>query len=98
MSSLEKPIAEELSEPSSPPVQDVIKTTCSPNHEDIEPARRLHAKAYLAVFTVCLIYYAQLVNLVGAGAVLQPTYSRLYLVVTIKLTLFLSKLKLFRIL
>lgn len=37
--------------------------------EENEPVPRLHLKTYLAVFTVCLIYYAQLVNLVGAGAV-----------------------------
>lgn len=37
--------------------------------EHVEQAPHLHAKTYLAVFTVCLIYYAQLVNLVGAGAV-----------------------------
>lgn len=34
-----------------------------------EPKPRLHAKTFLAVFAVCLIYFAQLVNLVGAGAV-----------------------------
>lgn len=37
--------------------------------EENEQAPKLHAKTYLAVFTVCVIYYAQLVNLVGAGAV-----------------------------
>ncbi|KAK3694144.1 major facilitator superfamily domain-containing protein [Podospora appendiculata] len=33
-----------------------------------EPAPHLHAKTFLAVLAVCLIYMAQLVNLVGAGA------------------------------
>ena len=43
---------------------------------DDERVPQLHAKTYLALFTVCLIYFAQLVNLVGAGAVsdsLVPT-------------------------
>jgi hypothetical protein len=30
---------------------------------------KLHAKTFLAIFAVCLIYYAQLFNVVGAGAV-----------------------------
>lgn len=40
--------------------------------EENEPVPHLHAKTYLAVFTVFVIYYAQLVNLVGAGAVREP--------------------------
>lgn len=43
--------------------------TLSIREVEKRPARRLHAKTYLAIFTVCLIYYVQLVNLVGAGAV-----------------------------
>lgn len=34
-----------------------------------EPEVRLHAKTWLTVFAVCLIYFAQLINVVGAGAV-----------------------------
>lgn len=34
-----------------------------------EPEARLHAKTWLTVFAVCLIYFAQLINVVGAGAV-----------------------------
>jgi hypothetical protein len=34
-----------------------------------EPVPHLHAKTYLTVFAVCLIYFAQLINVVGAGAV-----------------------------
>lgn len=34
-----------------------------------EPVPRLHAKTWLTVFAVCLIYFAQLINVVGAGAV-----------------------------
>ncbi|KAH8666567.1 major facilitator superfamily domain-containing protein [Xylariales sp. PMI_506] len=33
-----------------------------------EKAPRLHAKTFLAVFAVCLIYFAQLVTVVGVGA------------------------------
>jgi len=29
----------------------------------------LHAKTFLVVFAVCLIYFVQVVNVVGAGAV-----------------------------
>jgi hypothetical protein len=34
-----------------------------------EPVPHLHAKTFLVVFAVCLVYFAQLINLVGAGAV-----------------------------
>jgi len=34
-----------------------------------ELSPQLHAKTFLVVFAVCLIYFAQLVNLVGAGVV-----------------------------
>lgn len=37
------------------------------DHDEPEP--RLHAKTWLTVFAVCLIYFAQLINVVGAGAV-----------------------------
>ncbi|CZR66918.1 related to potential drug facilitator PEP5 [Phialocephala subalpina] len=33
-----------------------------------EPVPHLHAKTFLTVFAVCLIYFAQLINVVGAGA------------------------------
>ncbi|OHF03927.1 hypothetical protein CORC01_00789 [Colletotrichum orchidophilum] len=33
-----------------------------------EPNHELHAKTFVAVFATCLIYFAQLVSLVGAGA------------------------------
>jgi len=36
---------------------------------DDEPVPHLHAKTFLTVFAVCFIYFAQLVNVVGAGAV-----------------------------
>ncbi|KAL0475049.1 major facilitator superfamily domain-containing protein [Neurospora intermedia] len=42
------------------------KTTDGPECDD--PVPHLHAKTFLAVFAVCLIYIAQLISLVGAGA------------------------------
>ena len=36
--------------------------------EDAESNPHLHAKTFLAVFAVCLIYYVQVYNVVGAGA------------------------------
>lgn len=44
--------------------------TASETSESLnKPTPHLHAKTYLAVAAVCLIYIAQLVCLVGAGAV-----------------------------
>ncbi|KAL2136145.1 hypothetical protein VTI74DRAFT_5198 [Chaetomium olivicolor] len=37
------------------------------HHGSDEPIPHLHAKTFLAVFAVCLIYFAQLVSIVGAG-------------------------------
>ena len=34
-----------------------------------EPKPHLHAKTFLAVFAICVIYFAQIYNVVGAGAV-----------------------------
>ncbi|KAK3488570.1 hypothetical protein B0T13DRAFT_520476 [Neurospora crassa] len=60
------------------PVARVIKTATpssrtnenntSDGHESDDPVPHLHAKTFLAVFAVCLIYIAQLISLVGAGA------------------------------
>ncbi|KAH8894655.1 MFS general substrate transporter [Thozetella sp. PMI_491] len=36
-----------------------------------EPVPHLHAKTFLTVFSVCFIYFAQLINVVGAGAQTQ---------------------------
>jgi hypothetical protein len=53
-----------------PEVIDTEKTVGSDGSDSgREPHVHLHAKTFLAVFAVCLIYFAQLVNLVGAGAV-----------------------------
>ncbi|KAF4634266.1 hypothetical protein G7Y89_g3844 [Cudoniella acicularis] len=40
----------------------------SSEDEDKEPQPHLHARTFLAVFAVCLIYIAQVFSLVGAGA------------------------------
>lgn len=39
-----------------------------------EPVPHLHAKTFLVVFAVCLIYFVQLINVVGAGAVRRLLY------------------------
>ncbi|CAK7242067.1 MAG: hypothetical protein STHCBS139747_003544 [Sporothrix thermara] len=41
-----------------------------PSIED-EPEPHLHAKTFMIVFAVCFIYFAQLINVVGAGAQAQ---------------------------
>jgi len=33
------------------------------------PKPRLHAKTYLAIFSICLIYFVQIYNIVGTGVV-----------------------------
>jgi hypothetical protein len=51
------------------------KDTVKANHEehdinvDDEPKPHLHAVTFMAVFAVCLIYFAQNACIVGAGAV-----------------------------
>lgn len=45
------------------------KSGSSGDGGDDEPEPHLHAKTFLAVFAVCLIYFAQDFTLVGAGAV-----------------------------
>jgi len=62
---------------------DAIETSTSVPKSDSsdtseEPHVHLHAKTFLAVFAVCLIYFAQLVNLVGAGAVSLQSRTRLW--------------------
>ena len=45
------------------------------NTSQNEPKPHLHAKTYLAVFAVCAIYFVQIYNVVGTGAVSpQITY------------------------
>lgn len=57
-SSFEKKINENASDTTSNSIED---------HDVIPP--KLHLKTWLTVFAVCLIYFAQLINVVGAGAV-----------------------------
>jgi len=45
---------------------ETVKTSIESSEE---PVPHLHAKTYLTVFAVCLIYFAQVINVVGAGAV-----------------------------
>jgi hypothetical protein len=70
--------------------------TSSSIEDPDEPTPHLHAKTFLIVFAVCLIYFAQLVNVVGAGAV------RISIVLSIQemkpnLSLNTSVLKIFRL-
>jgi hypothetical protein len=60
-----------LVESKLPAVSDQEKTAPSSDENESvdEPVPHLHSKTFLAVLAVCLIYFAQLVNLVGAGAV-----------------------------
>ncbi|KAF6813564.1 PEP5 protein [Colletotrichum sojae] len=54
--------------PTAPSSRDEQK----PNMEGLgEPVPHLHAKTFLTVFAVCFIYFAQLINVVGAGAQTQ---------------------------
>jgi len=79
---MEKHGATQVASPvNNEPVQDVQRPESSePDHEKSEepissiedreqPVPHLHAKTFLVVFAVCLIYFAQLINVVGAGAV-----------------------------
>lgn len=59
---------ESLSEKDTSNEKGAISSTDSESHGD-DPQPHLHAKTFLAVFAVCLIYFAQDFALVGAGAV-----------------------------
>jgi hypothetical protein len=48
--------------------RDVARSEGGSSSSD-EPEATLHAKTYLAVFAVCMIYFVQIYNVVGAGAV-----------------------------
>ncbi|KAH6628093.1 major facilitator superfamily domain-containing protein [Chaetomium tenue] len=45
----------------------LLRSSGSSDDGSNEPAPQLHARTFLAVAAVCLIYFAQLVSLVGAG-------------------------------
>ncbi|KAH8664663.1 major facilitator superfamily domain-containing protein [Xylariales sp. PMI_506] len=58
-------------EPSSPVVVEAkgaVLTSTLSNETGDEPTPNLHANTFLAIFAIGLIYFAQLVTLVGAGA------------------------------
>ncbi|KAK3934549.1 siderophore iron transporter [Diplogelasinospora grovesii] len=61
-----KPIAVDSEKPLAEPSQS--QTPSNRSERSDEPVPHLHAKTFLAVIAVCMIYMAQLVNLVGAGA------------------------------
>ncbi|KAJ4290075.1 hypothetical protein N0V88_006581 [Collariella sp. IMI 366227] len=67
-------IANHVLSTSKPESTTTTKETARPSsklsnsHDEANgPVPHLHAKTFLAVFAVCLIYFAQLVSLVGAG-------------------------------
>lgn len=60
---------------SSEPEHEKTEALTSSSIEDRdELVPHLHAKTFLTVFAVCLIYFAQLINVVGAGAVCSMHY------------------------
>jgi len=69
----EKPESHKSTSPESDETKSQTERLSQPlrvSVEDIdEPVPHLHLKTYLTVFSVCLIYIAQLINVVGAGAV-----------------------------
>ncbi|ORY58183.1 major facilitator superfamily domain-containing protein [Pseudomassariella vexata] len=54
----------------SPATEDVFNAKEAVEDQQ-EPVPHLHGKTFLAVFAVCFIYFAQLINVVGAGAQTQ---------------------------
>jgi len=46
-----------------------VDVVSSSDSQDDEPKPHLHAKTFLAVFAVCIIYFVQIYNVVGCGAV-----------------------------
>jgi hypothetical protein len=70
-------VAAERPESSEPDNEKSEVIPTSSIEDDDEQVPHLHAKTFLIVFSVCLIYFAQLINVVGAGAVclnLSPTH------------------------
>jgi hypothetical protein len=63
----DSPLAMSTKEQETEKPSAAVKSSIEDNED--EPVPHLHAKTYLTVFAVCLIYFAQLINVVGAGAV-----------------------------
>ncbi|KAI8151045.1 Efflux pump FUS6, partial [Colletotrichum sp. SAR 10_65] len=61
----ETPSPDQTPNPVAPSSRDEPKESIE---DAIEPVPHLHAKTFLTVFAVCVIYFAQLINVVGAGA------------------------------
>lgn len=69
----EEPQTEVQRPESSEPENEKSEGITSSIEDADEPVPHLHAKTFLIVFSVCLIYFAQLINVVGAGAVSRAT-------------------------
>lgn len=59
----------ELSESDNEKCGQIVPASSEESQETHEHVPRLHAKTFLTIFAICLIYFAQLINVVGAGAV-----------------------------
>ncbi|KAL3295880.1 siderophore iron transporter [Colletotrichum asianum] len=64
----ETPSPDQTPNPVAPSSRDEPKESIEDANE---PVPHLHAKTFLTVFAVCVIYFAQLINVVGAGAQTQ---------------------------
>lgn len=62
------PTQDQVSEKEKPSESVLANQHESSSESDREPMPHVHAKTFLAVFAVCLIYFAQVLALVGAGA------------------------------
>lgn len=62
-------VSEEIKEKATSNGSDTAVKKSDMSDSSDERHVHLHAKTFLAVFAACLIYTAQLVNLIGAGAV-----------------------------
>lgn len=68
----EKPTAEARSSGSADGHTEKAPPTVQDTFVSDEPKPHLHAKTYLAVFAVCLVYFCQIYAVVGAGSVSPP--------------------------
>jgi hypothetical protein len=73
---MQKSQATEVIEEQKPEVVRSEKELDSPNagtesiqEDEAEPVPHLHAKTFLTLFAICLICFAQVINVVGSGAV-----------------------------
>jgi hypothetical protein len=73
---MQKSQATEVIEEQKPEVVRSEKELGSPNadkvsirEDEAEPVPHLHAKTFLTLFAICLICFAEVINVVGAGSV-----------------------------